>query len=269
MNISSTQNNLSSKTKPSITGLVLTYNGERLLEHCLKSLQFCNHILVVDSWSSDKTFEISSSYNVQFVQHNWSGPVEQFNYAFSLIKTEWIITLDQDEICSTKLQHAIITALCNVHQDTCGFYVPRRSWYYDRFLKYSGWYPDYLLRVFRKDGIYFSQQGVHEKIHPHTYTQTLIGDILHYPYKNFYQHLEKINSYAQHGTEDLAKQNKPNGVCIGIFHGLGRFIRIYILKRGFLDGKAGLINAIHGAFYAFLKYIRINEGNWGAPYNHQ
>lgn len=269
MNISSTKDISHSKITPSITGLVLTYNGERLLEHCLASLQFCSHILVIDSFSSDRTIEISKAHNVQFIQHEWNGPVAQFTYAFSLIETEWIITIDQDEICSPTLQHTIITAIQNVSQNVCGFYVPRRSWYYDRFLKYSGWYPDYLLRVFRKNGIYFSQQGVHEKIHPHTHTQKLIGDILHYPYSSFYQHLEKINSYAQYGAEDLAKQKKSGGICIAISHGLGRFIRIYILKKGFLDGKAGFINAIHGAYYAFLKYIRINEGTWGAPYNHQ
>lgn len=260
---------VSNTYQSAITGLVLTYNGERLLKRCLDSLQFCSHILIIDSFSSDNTLEIASHYQAKLVQHAWKGPVDQFQYALSIVETEWIFSLDQDEICSEQLQHSIQAMLNSVSETTCGWYIPRRSWYYDRFLKYSGWYPDYLLRVFRKHKIHFSQQGAHEKLHPCGSTQKLKGDILHYPYKNFYQHLEKINVYAQEGANDLAERKKLTGVFQGILHGLGRFLRIYILKKGFLDGKAGFINAIHGAFYTFLKYSRVNEGNWGAPYNHQ
>ena len=79
----------------------------------------------------------------------------------------------------------------------------------------------------------------------------------------------RINSYAQQGADDLAARGKKGGLALGVLHGIGRFLRIYLLKKGFLDGKAGFINAVHGAFYAFLKYVRVDEGNWGFPYNHR
>ena len=190
--------------KPTITGLVLTYNGERLLGKCLESLAFCDAVIVVDSFSSDATESIAREHGATFVQHPWSG-----------------------------------------------------------------WYPDRLLRVFRRNGVHFTQSGAHEHIDPNGRTRELDGDILHYPYKHFREHLDKINSYAQQGADDLAARGKKGGLALGVLHGIGRFLRIYLLKKGFLDGKAGFINAVHGAFYAFLKYVRVDEGNWGFPYNHR
>ena len=256
-------------SRPSITGVVLTYNGERLLENCLRSLDFCDRILVVDSFSTDATERIATTCGADFVQHPWSGALPQFDYALSLVDTDWIVSLDQDELCSEPLRQAILEALPAAPAELCGFYPARRSWYYDRFLKHSGWYPDRLLRVFRRGGVHFTQSGAHEHIDPDGETRTLEGDILHYPYKNFQEHLDKINSYAQQGADDLAARGKRGGLTLGLLHGFGRFLRIYLLKKGFLDGKAGFINALHGAFYAFLKYARVNEGSWGFPYNHR
>lgn len=255
--------------KPTITGLVLTYNGERLLGKCLESLAFCDAVIVVDSFSSDATESIAREHGATFVQHPWSGALPQFEYALGLVKTDWVVSLDQDEICSEPLRDAILAALPGAPADLCGFTPARRSWYYDRFLKHSGWYPDRLLRVFRRNGVHFTQSGAHEHIDPNGRTRELDGDILHYPYKHFREHLDKINSYAQQGADDLAARGKKGGLALGVLHGIGRFLRIYLLKKGFLDGKAGFINAVHGAFYAFLKYVRVDEGNWGFPYNHR
>ena len=254
--------------KPTITGLVLTYNGERLLGKCLESLAFCDAVIVVDSFSSDATESIAREHGATFVQHPWSGALPQFEYALGLVETDWVVSLDQDEICSEPLRDAILAALPGAPADLCGFTPARRSWYYDRFLKHSGWYPDRLLRVFRRNGVHFTQSGAHEHIDPNGRTRELDGDILHYPYKHFREHLDKINSYAQQGADDLAARGKKGGLVLGVLHGIGRFLRIYLLKKGFL-GKAGFINAVHGAFYAFLKYVRVDEGNWGFPYNHR
>ena len=249
--------------KPTITGLVLTYNGERLLGKCLESLAFCDAVIVVDSFSSDATESIAREHGATFVQHPWSGALPQFEYALGLVETDWVVSLDQDEICSEPLRDAILAALPGAPADLCGFTPARRSWYYDRFLKHSGWYPDRLLRVFRRNGVHFTQSGAHEHIDPNGRTRELDGDILHYPYKHFREHLDKINSYAQQGADDLAARGKKGGLALGVLHGIGRFLRIYLLKKGFLDGKAGFINAVHGAFYAFLKYVRVDVGKYG------
>ena len=255
----------------SITGLVLTFNGERLLARCLQSMSFCDRIVVVDSFSTDRTEEIAHKAGCVFVQNKWEGPARQFAFSFDLLRqmnTEWVFSLDQDEVCSDQLRESILTAVRTGGQ-MAGFWIPRRSWYYDRFLLHSGWYPDRLLRLFRLGAMNVHVSGAHYSFHPAGPTAKLQGDILHYPYSNFREHLDKINSYAQQGADDMAAKGRKGGILPGLLHGFGRFLRIYVLKRGFLDGRAGFINAAHGAFYAFLKYVRINEGNWGFPYNHR
>jgi len=257
--------------KPGITGLVLTYNGERLLERCLASLAFCDQVLVVDSFSTDATVDIARAAGaperVRVVQRAWEGPAAQFAFALPLVETEWVLSLDQDEICSEQLRESVRREIA-VSGAPDGFYVSRRSWYYDRFMRHSGWHPDLLLRCFRSGRMEVRVSGAHYSFHPLGVTKTLQGDILHYPYASFSQHLDKINDYAQKGAGGLAAKGRSGGLARGLLHGIGRFVKIYLLKRGFLDGRAGFINAAHGAFYAFLKYVRVNEGTWGHPYEH-
>ncbi len=254
--------------RPTITALVLTYNGERLLDRCLGSLAFCDRILVVDSFSTDATVAIAQAAGAEVLQRKWEGPGPQFAFALEKISDGWIVSLDQDEICSEELRDSILAATA-ADSGKAGYWIPRRSWYFDRFLKHSGWYPDHLLRLFRAGRMRVEVSGAHYSFHPDGETGTLTGDILHYPYESFRQHLDKVNDYAQKGADDLRAKGKRGGLCAGLCHGAGRFIRIYIIKRGFLDGRAGFINAIHGAFYAFLKHLRIEEGDWGRPFEHK
>lgn len=254
---------------PAITGMVLTFNGERLLAECLGSLAFCDRILVVDSGSTDATLRIAREAGAEVIHNQWPGSMNQLIFALDKVKTPWVLSLDQDEICSTSLRESILREVSVAPPELCGFYVHRRSWYYDRFLRHSGWYPDPLLRVFRQGGVCFTQSGAHEVIRPVSATARtgrIPHDILHYPYANFRQHLDKINDYAQDGADDLERSGKAGGILCGLSHGLGRFLRIYVWKRGFLDGKAGFLNAAHGAFYAFLKYARVQQGAWGKPF---
>ncbi len=265
--------------RPAITGLVLTYNGERLLDRCLASLSFCDKVLVVDSFSTDRTVDMARAAGAEVVQRKWEGPGPQFQHALSLIDTEWVFSLDQDEICTEELRESVLAAVrapmrggegsSAPHARRAGYWVPRRSWYFDRFMKHSGWYPDYLLRLFRTAHMEVHVSGAHYSFHPKGETGRLRGDILHYPYDSFRQHLDKINSYAQQGADDLRAKGRRGGVAVATAHGLARFLKLYVVKRGFLDGRAGFINAAHGAFYAFLKYIRVQEGEWGAPFDHR
>ena len=124
--------------KPTVTGLVLTYNGGRLLGKCLESLAFCAAVIVVASFSTDDTEAIAREHGATFVQHPWSGALPQFEYALGLVETDWVVSLDQDELCSDRLRDAIRAALPGAPADVCGFYPARRSWYYDRFLEHSG-----------------------------------------------------------------------------------------------------------------------------------
>ena len=253
--------------QPTVTGLVLTYNGQRLFEKCLESLSWCDEILVVDSQSTDATREIAERLSARVLVRAWEGPVPQFLFALNEIRTDWVVSLDQDEFLSPELLADIRRALPQAPAELAGYFTSRRSWYYNRFLKHSGWYPDRLLRVFRSGKMRVTASGAHYHFTPLGPTAQLTGDIVHYPYRNFREHLDKVNSYAQQGADDLAARDRPGGVARGLLHGFSRFLKIYLVKKGFLDGRAGFINAAHGAFYAFLKYVRVNEGSWGEPFD--
>lgn len=252
--------------RATITGLVLTMNGERLLERCLASLSFCDRLLVIDSGSTDGTLDIAARHGATSVFNAWRGPKAQFEFGIARIDTEYVLTLDQDEVCSSRLRQSVLAVLDNPAR-LPAYYTPRRSWYFNRFLLHSGWYPDYLLRLFRPEAAEFRQSGAHESIHPLSATGNLQGDILHYPYESFSHHLHKVNAYAEEGALDLRAKGKKGGIAPGLMHAFSRFLKVYIFKRGFLDGRAGFINAAHASFYAFLKYIRIEKSAWGAPFD--
>lgn len=250
-----------------ITGLVLTFNGDRLLDKCLASLDFCDEILVVDSLSNDRTVEIAKAHGATVIERAWPGPVDQFQHALQHIHTDWVVSLDQDEYLEPSLRDAIINTVKNgtPPADHAGYWVNRRSFYFNRFMKHSGWYPDRLLRVFRTGRMTVSASGAHYRFTPEGPTGRLSGDIVHYPYLNFAEHMEKMNSYAQQGAEALRAKGRKGGLLRAIAHAKLRFIKLYLLKLGLLDGKAGFINACAGAYYAFQKYIRVEDnGNWGA-----
>lgn len=253
---------------PRVVGLILTYNGERLLARCIQSLAFCDQVFVVDSLSTDATVSIAKAGGAQVLLRRWEGPGPQFRFALEHIRAlepavDWVVSLDQDEWLTDELA-ANIRATIALETPNVGFFVPRSSFYFNRFMRHSGWYPDRLLRLFRPTGMEVRVSGAHYSFHPLGPTGRIDGDIIHYPYRSFHEHLEKINSYAQQAADELRAKGGRGGVLRGLVHGLSRFAKLYLLKLGVLDGRAGFINAVHGAFYAFLKYVRAaGPEHWG------
>ena len=260
-----------------ITGVVLTNNGERLIEKCLASLSFCQCLLAVDSGSKDNTLEIAKKFNAKIVHRDWDGFATQFTFAQTLVQTRWFFILDQDEICTPELAALIVKSIEQADADAdcptpspVAFSISRKSWYFNRFMKHSGWYPDHILRVFRTGFVEFYEDA-HIHYRPLGGKEHLSGpdaEIIHYPYVGFAHQMTKLNSYATSGANSLRQDGAKGGIFAGLVHGFGRFLRIYIWKRGFLDGRAGFLAACHGSFYAFLKYIRVLESSWGAPFDH-
>jgi glycosyltransferase involved in cell wall biosynthesis len=253
--------------KPKVTGLVLTLNGAKYLDDCLKSLDFCDELLVVDSGSADATTDIAGVRGARVLTNPWPGPKKQFEFAFSHITTPWVVSLDQDEILSDTLRTSIIEAL-QAPGDASAFLCPRTSFYFDRFLRHSGWYPDLLPRVFRLADTAVHVSGPHYGFETSGKTRRLNGDIIHYPYEDLKQHVDKINYYTQIAADEMFRDGKRTGVAASLGHGLARFFKIFILKRGFLDGKAGFVLAVNAFFYAFHKYIRLVEKNTITRHTH-
>jgi len=254
-----------------ITGIVLTGNSERLLDQCLGSLAFCTDLLVVDSLSTDSSVKIAKKHGARILSRAWTGIGDQFLYAFEHVDSDWIIILDSDEVCTEALREKVLAAISrpDTPDSPKGYFIPRRSWYFNRFVMHSGWRPDMLYRLFRNKEVDMRMNGAHQTFHPTGKVENLNSDIIHYPYSSFANHFEKLNDYAERGANDLLKKGRRGGVARGIIHGLWRFFRLYFLKLGFLDGRAGFILAAHGSFYAFLKYVRMLNSSWGAPFDHQ
>lgn len=243
------------------TGLVLTKDGERHLERCLQSLDFCRQILVVDSESMDRTREIASAHGAKVLVRPWQGPLPQFRYALEQVATDWVVSLDQDEWLSPELRASLEALALDPGQldNMAGFWCSRRSFYFDRYLAHCGWYPDRLLRVFHKGRMELRASGPHYSFHPLAATGRLQGDIVHHPYEGLQEHVAKINYYTQEAAQSLHASGRKSGLVKAFGHGVARFAKIYLLRRGFLDGRAGLVLAVHGFFYAFHKYLRVAE----------
>lgn len=266
---------LLSDSSLTITGVVLTRDGERLISKCLDSLSFCDHILVVDSGSADATVTVAKEMGAEVIENTWPGFAKQFTFAAGKVTTGWFFILDQDECASPQLGEAIRAAVkdtAKAENDMASppvaFSVARRSWYFDRFMKHGGWYPDHILRVFKTGYVQFSQDA-HIHYHPKGGSSHIgHGEIIHYPYTGFAHQMAKLNVYADLGAEALRAAGKTGGILKGTGHAMARFFRIYILKAGFLDGRAGFLAAAHGSFYAFLKYVRVLDASWGHPFDH-
>ena len=257
-----------------LTGVVLTCNGEHIVEKCLSSLAFCHTILVVDSGSTDATLEIAQKCGAKIVSRSWEGFASQFTFAQSLVETPWFFILDQDEICPEPLANAILKAVepgpvFADSSDIVAYSVGRKSWYFDRFMKHGGWYPDFILRLFRTGFVEFYEDAhIHYRpLGPSARLEGKDAEIVHYPYTSFFHQLAKLNSYAEGGAQTMRSSGKKGGIGKALSHGLFRFFRIYILKKGFLDGRAGFFAAAHGSIYAFLKYARVLDASWGVPYD--
>lgn len=244
-----------------VTGLVLTKDGERHLARCLQSLDFCGRILVVDSESTDRTREIAREQGAEVLVRPWSGPLPQFRYALEQITTEWVVSLDQDEWLSAALREDMQRLFADQQRlaSQAGFWCTRRSFYFDRYLAHCGWYPDRLLRVFHKGRMEVRASGPHYSFKPTMATGRLVGDIVHHPYEGLQEHVAKINYYTQEAARSLHARGRKSGMCTALAHGVARFAKIYLLRLGFLDGRAGLVLALHGFFYAFHKYLRVVE----------
>lgn len=253
--------------RPTITGLVLTFNSERLLDKCLSSLSFCDKLLVIDSGSTDATLAIAARHGAEVRAREWTGYHDQHAYALGLVDTEWVFSLDSDEICTARLAAQIRAGIAS-SGGCAGFYVQRCSWYMDRFMRHSGWWPDRLLRVFRTGALSLEQRGIHQVYTPNGPTADLAAEIVHYPYTSFEHQLAKLNEYAEGGAAYLRKKGCRGGIGPALVHGWFAFFSSYMLKAGFLDGRAGFMAAAHRAIYVFLKYSRVPEVSWGAPYEH-
>lgn len=243
----------------SLSVCVICFNEEHNIRRCLKSAAWADEIVAVDSMSEDKTVEIAKEYTDSVFQRPWSGYEDQKNFALSKARGDWIFSLDADEEITEALRNEI-KAEINKTNAKDGYRIPRRSFYQGRWINHSGFYPDKQLRLFKRDRGHWTGGRVHERVEIQGSIGDLKNDLLHYPYKGVISgQLHTVNEFSGLIAEDMYERGKRYHVSLLLLRPLFKFVEVYLLKLGFLDGLAGFIIAASSAYAMFVRYIKLRE----------
>ncbi len=223
--------------------VVITKNEEANLERCLESVSFAEEIVVIDSRSTDRTAEIAALYRARFITVDWAGFGPAKQTGVEQAAGEWILSLDADEVVSPGLAEEIKDVIQDANS-VDGYYIPRRTQFLSRWIYHCGWYPDPVLRLFRKEVGNFDSAAVHEKVVLEGKTGRLHNDLLHYSYPTLESYFEKFNRYTTMAAKEGFRNGRRAGFFDITFRPVGTFIKHYITKRGFLDGLEGFILSI-------------------------
>ncbi|RLB07044.1 MAG: glycosyltransferase family 2 protein [Deltaproteobacteria bacterium] len=241
-----------------ISGVVVCFNEEENIERCLKSLTWTDEIVVVDSYSTDNTVSICKKYTDRVYQREWPGINKQKEYAVSLAKNEWVFILDADEVVSEELKEEIIKRLSSDKGKYDGYMVKRHTYYLGRWINHGGWYPDYKLRLFKKQKGYFVGKDPHDKIAVSGDVAKLNGEIYHFTYKDIAHHIRTINSFSD-VVANNEKEKERFIIPKMLFKPAIKFLETYVYKLGFLDGIPGFIISVLSSYYVFIKYAKLWE----------
>ena len=242
---------------PTLSAILITRNEEANLEDCLASLDgLATQIVVVDTQSTDRTLAIAQRYGALISSPpDWPGFGPQKNRALDLASEDWVLSLDADERLTPELRVEIMGVLDKPQTDC--YAIPRLSWYCGRFMRHSGWTPDYVDRLFKRGSARFSTDLVHERLIPKGPVLRLKNQMLHYSFMNLAQVQEKMERYSTASAQQAFARGKTASPLKAILHGAWSFFRTYILRAGFLDGPQGFSLALANAKGSYLRYIKL------------
>lgn len=244
---------------PSVSAIVVCFNEEDNIARCLRSLRWCDEIVVVDSFSTDRTVEICREFTDLIIQREWAGYGNQKAFAQSKATKDWVLSVDSDEEVTRELQREIREELALNGGQYSGFVLPRMVFYLGRWWRRGGWYPDYNARLFRRDRATWGGTEPHAKIVVDGALRRLRHPLHHFSYRNIDDHIQRINRFTSISSGELRKQNQRWRLSDALFRPAFRFFRSYVLKRGFMEGFAGFYVAVTAAVYVFLKYAKLWE----------
>jgi (heptosyl)LPS beta-1,4-glucosyltransferase len=240
-----------------ITATVITLNEEGSIAECLASLYFADEIVVLDSGSSDRTEELCRQYpKVRFFHQDWLGYGRQKNRAAELASHDWILNLDADERISPELRQSIETAdlaACSAAR------MARENYFGDRWVRHCGWYPDYTVRLYDRRVCSFSEREVHESLVHDGRTVTLAGNLRHFTYAGISDYLRRMDRYSDLAARELYNSSKRCGTLAFLVKPPATFLKMYVLRLGFLEGRLGLVLSLLYAYYTFCKYAKLSE----------
>ena len=254
-----------------ISVCIVCFNEEANIRRCLESVRWVKEaggeIIVVDSFSTDKTVDICREFTNRVIQNKWPGFVNQKNFALDQAANDWVLSLDADEVLSDEARQAISKG-ADAGFTSDGYLFKRHTFYLGRWINHGGWYPDWKLRFFRKSKARWGGMDPHDRIimADGARTKYLDCDIIHYTYKNLSHQLKTIDRFSDAASEALIQAGKQFSLLNLFFRPPAKFLETYIYKLGFLDGLAGLIIAVASSFYVFVKYAKMWEA---AHLNHK
>lgn len=239
--------------------IIITKNEGHQIKDCLESVHFADEIIVLDSGSTDNTAEVCKLHTEKFyVTDDWPGFGPQKQRALDKSSGDWVLSIDADERVTPELKEEILKAMSDPNSAN-GYYLPRLSYVCGRPIKHGGWYPDYIIRFFKKSKGHFTKALVHEKILIEGEVGYFKNPLIHYTYDSYEQLIDKFNNYSSLGAKNLYKDNlsKNSGLMSAIVRGVSAFLKSYVFKLGFLDGKMGFVLAFSSAETAYYKYLKL------------
>jgi glycosyltransferase involved in cell wall biosynthesis len=238
-----------------ISAIVITRNEARNIEACLDSVAFCDERIVVDGQSTDDTRRLAKAKGARVVAAgDWKGFGAQKNYALSLATGDWVLSIDADERVNAALAAQIKQAVAQGKAD--GYEMPRLSTFCGRQMRHSGWYPDYVLRLFRRGRARFSDDLVHERVICDGPVARLPEPLTHHPVQTMEDALSRMDRYSSAGADMLVESGRDVSFLTGILRGWWSFMRTYFLRLGFLDGREGFLLAVANAEGTYYRYMK-------------
>jgi glycosyltransferase involved in cell wall biosynthesis len=239
-----------------ISAIIITRNEERHIAEAISSLSCCEEIIVVDSESTDRTREIAEQCGARVIVHSWEGFARQKNFGALQARYDWILSLDADERLSIELANEI-KKWKRMPGQTSARSMPRIASYLGAWIRHSGWYPDRKIRLFDKNTARWSGDSIHEKLESDVPIERFHGDILHFPFRNWDDHLQRIDRYTRMSSEAAKRAGRRSNPLMLVAGPPITFLRTFFLRLGFLDGWRGVMIAYAAARYIYLREMRI------------
>jgi glycosyltransferase involved in cell wall biosynthesis len=244
--------------------VIVTHNEENNIEDALRSAVDFEEIVVVDSFSTDRTVEICKKYTDRIYQHEWPGYAKQKQKAVDYAQGTWVLILDADERVTPELRKEISEKITS-HSSSLsslpcdGFYIQRKNFFLGRWIRHSGWWPDSILRLFKKGKGILEDREVHEKVVVNGIVENLKGCLEHYTYRTISDYIRKMEIYSTLAAREIRKKAGRPGLASLLCKPGFTFFKMYILRLGFLDGMHGMLLAVLYGYYTFLKYAKAWE----------
>jgi glycosyltransferase involved in cell wall biosynthesis len=240
-----------------ISAIIITKNEAGSIRRCLESVAWVDEIVVLDSGSDDQTVAICRQFGAKVeTTADWPGFGTQKNRALERATGEWVLSLDADESVSRELQ-AEIRATIAKPGGKQAFKLPRSSLYCSRYMRHSGWWPDYVVRLFKRGSGRFSDDLVHERFIADGSVGTLVNPLMHETYADLEEVLRKVNDYSSAGAAMMQAKGIRSSLLKAILHGFWTFVRTYVIRAGFLDGREGFMLAVSNAEGTYYRYLKL------------